>query len=281
MKNKIVKSLSALGIGVLALFLVVKVSAQVPSLNLIPLLVKEAAQVLVDRLESRGALDLSANVAVSGERVVGGLQTTAANITDLTDISNLNNVENLYLWGKLEVASGLFVNSTSSQGSVSTTIYGVSNTGLGSIVSSGYFTDATNTQFCVKSPFGATSTARMIGIKDTGIATTSVSFVVATSTQSTGLSTSTVGFGLSNPAQLLNINLLSSNTATGTVFMASGVPDTRSNQGTPVATKITVAPNEYVCGVTGEGNGGSTAGVTFATNIFSGTFGILWERLGS
>lgn len=144
------------------------------------------------------------------------------------------------------------------------------------LVTSGNFADATTTLFCQSNPLSVTSTADLASAKITGIATTSVALIMATSTQQTGLTTSTAGFGVNGGGQLLNINLLTNTTVTNTVFHGGILADPKTNQTSATATRINVGPNEYVCGVVGEGNGGSTAGITGAANLFAGTYSIGW-----
>lgn len=204
------------------------------------------------------------------EATLGSTQTSP---TYLTDTGTLNNQGSLYLWdtqsgGGLEVAGRSYFTG------------GITNTGtstLGSssvFASSGSFADATTTLACVFNPFGTTSTARYAAFTNTGVATTSVAVVVSTSTRNVGLTTSTVGFGVNSSAQLLNVNLLRNTTVTNTSFLSSNVTDSRSGQSTQTASSFNVAPNEYVCFVAGEGNGGSTQGLLNTNNLFAGTYDI-------
>lgn len=146
------------------------------------------------------------------------------------------------------------------------------------LVSSGSFNDATNTLACVLNPFSATSTAVSTAYQVTGVPTTSVAIVVATSTQTTGLSTSTPGFTSAGPSQLMHVNLMPRTTATNTRYYGGIVTDIRSGQSRSTVTRVSVGPSESVCFVAGEGDGGSTLGVTNAVNLFAGIYKIIWEK---
>ncbi len=210
------------------------------------------------------------------ESVLGSAQTSPSH---LTDTGTLNNQGSLYLWdtqtgGGLEVAGAAYFNSA-------ITLYtGITNNGTSTLGTTqtydvdGSFADATTTLACAPNPFGVTSTARYSAFSYTGIATTSFAVVVATSTRTTGLTTSTPGFTATSPTQLLAVNLLLKTTATGTRFMGSSVIDNRSSQGTATVGSFNVAPTESVCFVAGEGNGGSTTGITNPTNLFAGTYDV-------
>lgn len=152
----------------------------------------------------------------------------------------------------------------------------IAQAGFGTFITAGTFANATNTLACVANPFSATSTIDFVGIYMTGYATTTHSIVTATSTYSTGLSTSTTYI-----ASPVTSGMIYATNVTGTAWVSlqSGVIAANFPPILSYAiSKMLVKPNEYVCIVTGEGDGGYTTGVTNTANTFAGTYKIRWSR---
>ena len=198
--------------------------------------------------------------------VFGGEQKLGAYIASPTGFTDVNITNDLVVDGLATLTGAVtftgapvFNNSSSTQNSFATA------------VSAGTMANATNTLFCVLNPFSATSTVDFAGIYMTGYATSTHSLVVATSTVNVGLSTSTLSLATS---------LISATNVTGTAWVSlqSGVIAANFPPVLSYAVpKMLAKPNEYVCGVAGDGDG-KTDGVTNSNNTFAGTYKLRWYR---
>lgn len=192
-------------------------------------------------------------IEASSENTLGTAYTDATYATSNDVVTRL---DSMYLWGDLEVKGTIYQTGKSNR------------SGLENYVSADTFADATTTLKCVINPLSATSTAE-IRLDVTGVSTTTISMVTATST-------SAYPTTLSAPS-LVNAVVNTSTLAT----IISGITDTRSgnvSSGTNTSQRIVVFPNEYVCTMAGNNGGlGSTAGVTNAANTFAGTQLIKWS----
>jgi hypothetical protein len=145
--------------------------------------------------------------------------------------------------------------------------------GLETCVKRVQFNNSTNTLACIKEPFNATSTVTLSKLFVTSYSTTTFAVNVGTSTVSTGLTTTTLA------SNGLNIMTIPTITGTSTGFATNDINvGVAGTYAAGSVSKMSVNPGQYVCAVAGEGDGGSTVGVTNASNTLNGELLVVFEK---
>jgi hypothetical protein len=146
-----------------------------------------------------------------------------------------------------------------------------SNNGYETKVFNGSAADATTTLFCIKNPFGVTSTVR-VSVQITGPSTSSVKLYVAPTSTSAGLA----GLGTLDDNMLIEAAAINTSTVG---YVKSGVtvgsPGIISS-GAGTFYEVAVSKSNYVCGqITAEA---SVLGVTNPLNTFALTYNLIFQH---
>lgn len=205
------------------------------------------------------------------EGVLGGVQTTAINVTDPNITTNQDSG---YYWGNLEVRGNTFMDSTSTYGSTSATSLGISES-----VRTGSLATGTTTLFCQLNPFAATSTVTTAILNTLTNPTSSayVSYVTSTTQYPVPTSITTSTQALITDVQVLGGTVSSTPYVRAGSIVSEGVTVASTNA------SITLAPNSYVCGIVKAGAGlsgtASLGGFTSGNSTLTGKYSLRFTKL--
>lgn len=189
----------------------------------------------------------------------------------------------LVTMAQLEVTGNVLMSGTVEISSTLTVANTIKQSNLSEYVSSASFADVTTTLFCVQNPFSTTSTADLAQLAVTTAATSTIDLSVVTSTNAhpTGIFGTSL-LGATTTPSFINGTTFATNTL-GTVIngttLGSKTGILSPSTGYTSATRLQIAPTDYLCGVaTASKPGGILGGITDIGNQFEGGYSIRWIK---